>query len=489
MADPVWVDGVTPVNAVNMTKLQTRDEKDMPSGYVGIDPSSNIFAPARINWGPAIASAPDVALWRTKPGELTMVSDPSTSNSFNINSLYPIGATGSTIGLSVNNYPWIFMKSPDASGGAGIEFTSKGVGSDGDWMIYTQLASFPGMRFAGGAGAPDMYQFSAGEFDLLNNQAIKWSPAGGGAADTFLQRWYVGSLFTPGGFGLAGNVRVYHSAVAAALTTELNSDTTTRFAIDTNGSLQWGPGNAALDTLLQRNGVNQLKTNGGFFAGNMGVAGRGATANASYAFTAWMGADAEDYFELMVDGSMKWGPGGAVAADVTLYRSAPSVINIDDLSGGGGVYSFDTSGGGGYPSFYISAPKGGAPGDTGAWLDLNAGNGASHWSLWTENDLDGIQFWNQTVGWAGTFSSTELGFFKTDHDAQYSFKIGKADGKLSWGVGGATAPDTTLYRSAVGQLKTDGNLVIGGLGGSSQLVQVGAADSGGAGYRMLRVPN
>jgi len=42
MADPVWVDGVTPQNAVNMNKLQTRDEKGQPSGYSSLDGTGKV---------------------------------------------------------------------------------------------------------------------------------------------------------------------------------------------------------------------------------------------------------------------------------------------------------------------------------------------------------------------------------------------------------------------------------------------------------------
>ena len=50
MADPVWQDGVTPINAVNMNKLQTRDEKGAVNGYapLGADgkvPSAQLPAP------------------------------------------------------------------------------------------------------------------------------------------------------------------------------------------------------------------------------------------------------------------------------------------------------------------------------------------------------------------------------------------------------------------------------------------------------------
>ena len=44
MADPVWVDGVTPLNAVNMTKLQTRDEKGVANGYAPVGSDGKIPA-------------------------------------------------------------------------------------------------------------------------------------------------------------------------------------------------------------------------------------------------------------------------------------------------------------------------------------------------------------------------------------------------------------------------------------------------------------
>lgn len=39
---PVWVDGVTPLNSVNMTQLQTRDEKNAASGYAPLDSGSKV---------------------------------------------------------------------------------------------------------------------------------------------------------------------------------------------------------------------------------------------------------------------------------------------------------------------------------------------------------------------------------------------------------------------------------------------------------------
>ena len=42
MPDPVFVDDVTPLNAVNMNKLQTRDEKAAANGYPSLDGSGKV---------------------------------------------------------------------------------------------------------------------------------------------------------------------------------------------------------------------------------------------------------------------------------------------------------------------------------------------------------------------------------------------------------------------------------------------------------------
>jgi hypothetical protein len=54
MADPIWIDGSTPLNAVNMTKLQTRDEKAVTNGYASLDSTGKVPSAqlpiAALNW-------------------------------------------------------------------------------------------------------------------------------------------------------------------------------------------------------------------------------------------------------------------------------------------------------------------------------------------------------------------------------------------------------------------------------------------------------
>lgn len=71
--------------------------------------------------------------------------------------------------------------------------------------------------------------------------------------------------------------------------------------------------------------------------------------------------------------------------------------------------------------------------------------------------------------------------FIVDTEAYVDFT--NSGNKLFFGSGG----DTDIFRASAGVLKTTGGLIIGGL--SATAISLGAADSGGAGFKVLRVPN
>lgn len=76
MADPVFVDGVTPLNAVNMTKLQTRDEKGQPGGYASLDGTGKVPAAQLSSAGLVIS---------TKAGDYTLaLADANTLVEMNV---------------------------------------------------------------------------------------------------------------------------------------------------------------------------------------------------------------------------------------------------------------------------------------------------------------------------------------------------------------------------------------------------------------------
>lgn len=67
-------------------------------------------------------------------------------------------------------------------------------------------------------------------------------------------------------------------------------------------------------------------------------------------------------------------------------------------------------------------------------------------------------------------------------DTQYRFQI-TAAGALTWGAGGGTAPDVTLYRAAADQLRTDDTLVVA-RATAAAICYITNTDAGGAGLAL-----
>jgi hypothetical protein len=76
------------------------------------------------------------------------------------------------------------------------------------------------------------------------------------------------------------------------------------------------------DTNLRRDGAGALATDG-LFRAYRSSAG-------SNAFSARVTGDTASRWFVNADGNMAWGPGGAAAADTTLYRSAADTLRTDD---------------------------------------------------------------------------------------------------------------------------------------------------------------
>lgn len=132
---------------------------------------------------------------------------------------------------------------------------------------------------------------------------------------------------------------------------------------------------------------------------------QGATA-ADTAASVRVAADADPRLALRADGALLWGDGSG-AADVTLARSGTGAASL-----------------------------------TGSLSVSGAVTGASTVGTVRTNTTD-IAFQEQLTG-----------------DSAQRWTVG-GDGKVSWGPG-VTPVDTTLYRTGVGALKTDGALQVGG---------------------------
>lgn len=156
-----------------------------------------------------------------------------------------------------------------------------------------------------------------------------------------------------------------------------------------------------------------------------------ATAAAS-GYASYITGDTQPRFVINADGKHQWGVGGATALDslATLYRSGAGMLSTD------------------------------------ATMIVNQ-------SLYVATTAHAI--WVQNI--PAAFSVLLV---KAAADTQQRFRM-LGDGMHQWGPGGVTVEDTTLYRSAVNQLQTGGNFVIG-----AALITVGQGriDQGGTGARL-----
>jgi hypothetical protein len=135
-------------------------------------------------------------------------------------------------------------------------------------------------------------------------------------------------------------------------------------------------------------------------------------------------ADTFSRFQVQSDGQILWGDGSG-AADVNLYRASSTQLKTDD-------------------SLYVVG---------GLQADANVQFGGSVVSLsGSGTTLNVPNLSGGTQGWLTV---------KAIADSQNRFTA-DASGKLVWGAGGVTAPDTNLYRNASNSLKTDDNFDING---------------------------
>src|SRR5215831_1689912 len=119
---------------------------------------------------------------------------------------------------------------------------------------------------------------------VLGSGRQEWGPGGTSPPDTFFYRTnlsgviglqtttglYVGSMaaYPPaagtGGvvLGPGGGFSSFRSAVGFVFNASVSGEAQSRFTFDTNGLMQWGPGNAAADTNLYRSAMGTLKSDG-----------------------------------------------------------------------------------------------------------------------------------------------------------------------------------------------------------------------------------
>lgn len=126
------------------------------------------------------------------------------------------------------------------------------------------------------------------------------------------------------------------TTTSATLASRLASDSTEyRWAMFTDGKMEWGTGAAGRDTNLYRSAANTLKTDDSFVvSGSLTVDG-GSSFNQQMVIhspttAAFVIGDGTTRFYIRNDtGGLNWGPGGS-SYDTNLYRSSASLLRTDD---------------------------------------------------------------------------------------------------------------------------------------------------------------
>jgi len=299
-APTVWQDGVTPVNAANLNKLEQglAAAVGIPADVV-VSPATALLIRNRLNaadtqpafrlgadgkqeFGPGGSTAPDTNLYRSAAGSL------KTDGGFSAVQIVKGGAGNAwEVGMGWGGLP---------GAAAGIYF-----GPSADTNLY---------RSGAGVLKTDGH-FAVGGYLDVDRNGVGSQLRFGSAMDTNLYRSSAGYLTTDGGIIAKGvNNGLIYSPVAAgglALMAQVQGEAQPRFYIDYGGYHRFGPGGAtAPDTNLFRPSPAVLQTDGAMAVGGM----------------LWSMDDTFHPFK---------GIGFGAAQDVKLYRSAAGVLKTDGM--------------------------------------------------------------------------------------------------------------------------------------------------------------
>lgn len=109
----------------------------------------------------------------------------------------------------------------------------------------------------------------------------------------------------------------------------VTGDTSNRFTIYANGTLQWGDGTNARDVTLFRRAADSLATSDAFHVVNgsgIYTYGAGNTILRHYQ----VDGDTQPSFRILHLGTMTWGDGGASSVDTDLYRAGANQLKTSD---------------------------------------------------------------------------------------------------------------------------------------------------------------
>jgi hypothetical protein len=410
-----WVDGVTPVNAANLNKLEQglaaavgipADVVVTPSTahlirnrYTAGDtqPSFRLGADGLLQWGAGGASAPDISLYRLTGGVAKL------DGALNVNHDWGIWTGGSSPGASamISHY----APASDAN---------------------------PRIRIDG-------------------NGKISWGPGGATAVDANLYRVSAGTLKSDGNLNIRGAFGKSAADVEdLAFATWQDGASQDRFEIYAQGTMYWGDGAVPPDTWLARGAAHQLVTENLMMSdGTLDINTKTSAAN--LILGTWLDTEAAYRFKIDGNGKMDWGPGGAAAADANLYRVGAGILKTDGyFQAGKSIFSLmgESNGTAFYADYlasngYAFIAKQAA--DSGGYRIMIAANGSILFGSGAAV-ADHSLYRYDANGMAFSRSLRVAGGFVVDNDS--------TGNSLYWG----SALDVHIYRSAAGMLRLQGHM-------------------------------
>lgn len=443
----------TPGNPVAVSAaLFFKDEPAMQLGGSGISTPSSSVASLNFQHNDTAVATEPTADFEDQTGSATMnltwtvVDDPANTR---------VKITPVPVWANPTIFPHSISTGPGSAGSSatnGVFIQDAASTGGGIWSVGANSAFTSWATFVNGDTNP--------RFTIFQSGNLFWGP-GNAATDTNLSRSAAGVL------NLQNSLQIQPTASGnTALATFVGGDTNFRFILAASGLHQWGPGNAATDTTLQRVGAGILQLG---ITGQGGRLGVQQTSGNNLVFTAAVDGDTNSRYLIFANGSMQWGPGNA-AVDISLFRAFTSQLKITGLTSGG-AYAASI-----FASNYGSGISVGGDGSHASWSLVDNANHECFVSVVP----DAVSGWTSLL-------TTVVG-----DTTGFRFQL-EATGIHKWGPGNA-ATDTTMQRAGAGILNvTTSNLSIGptnatnGVGGvqssyinNGSIVLTGPSTAGGA---------
>lgn len=183
----------------------------------------------------------------------------------------------------------------------------------------------------GGSTARDTTLSRSGANELTASGQLVITTAAPTAAGHATRKDYVDNNFTTLTTAQTiSGVKTFSAApvlqAAAAGTTVANvkvtGDTVSRLTLGADGTMSWGPGNAAADVVVSRTSGSSLSNTSNWQSQRAATSGT--------AFTTLVNADTFDRWRVYADGKQEWGPGNATR-DTDLFRNGIGLLKTNSI--------------------------------------------------------------------------------------------------------------------------------------------------------------